>query len=187
MKKAPQKGTPIKKTSWTDQEVVAAINSCFDLNKYRALPGNIKERFKKLLSNRRVGSVCFMHNVGLGLRVYEDLNNKKVVLEEDEIEKYTEGTANVDLDGVWLRCPASLYESPAPPPPPPEDRWIVMDEKGQMYLDETEVLDDPNDDSGVASALEGSWSSIRGEAIVYVTKSAAEEVAKKVNGVVVKK
>ena len=57
--------------NYTDQEVVAALNSCLDLTKWAALPSTVRERIEGLIRHNRVRAVCFMGTEGFGLRVYD--------------------------------------------------------------------------------------------------------------------
>jgi len=185
---------------FSDQEVVAAINSCFDLTKYNHLPDRVKMRFKELLRKKRVGSVCFMSISGLGLRVYKD-----------EIEGNVEGDilhanptqnpekAKVDLDGLWVDCPAKIWEAVLDEvSKPKEKKFLVMDSHGRKWLgdgcDSIEEFEKPRtthqdpdeDDEGPNE----DWyltvpSTNRGYAKKFTDRALAERYAKAVNGVVV--
>lgn len=172
---------------YTDQEVMAAFNSCLDLEKYKALPDVIKNRIPALFRAHRVKPVCFMEDCGLGLRVYIDALS--VVYDDDEVSIDGEfvGTSSadkgqVDTDGAWLRCPPSLYVE--------KQEWIVLNEYGRSVIQIVEPDEDQDDPTGLELPSDPKkrrylWKS-RHCATVFPTREEADQVAKLIHGVVVK-
>lgn len=119
-----------------DHVVVAAFNGCVDLNKWKDLPLAVKERFTRLLCHNRVKAVCFFNEVGFGLRIYREQIDKLKLEHDggDEFDTAHVTTAlHVDLEGSWMRCPASLWEDQKKTNKLKLDR-VVMDEFGIMYF-----------------------------------------------------
>lgn len=124
--------------AYSDQQVVAALNSCLDLTKYAALPTDVKARLCELLRFVRIKPVCFMERYGFGLRVFNDQFDGRFIGDEvhpteanespeDDDVGTVSGTA--DLGGHWLRCPAVMWK------PEGERLWIVANESATRFHD----------------------------------------------------
>lgn len=178
---------------YSDAEVAAALNSCFDLEKFRTLPYYVRERAKKLLMHHRLKPVCFFDQCGFGLRVYMDempvieTTDDEAELDSSKVQK------QVDLGGHWLRCPGHAWKA--------EVECLIMNSTGQRYWktkaavpapvaetdeddeDESEEEDDttpaPND------PLLGEWVASRHRATIFKGREEAEKVAKHLKGVVI--
>lgn len=157
-----------------DRQVVAAVNSCLDLDKWRELPHEIHKRFACLLSHRRIGAVCFMGSSGLGLRVERD--SPSIISDEsDDIVTPESGPPfQVCTTSFWMECPANLYEKGEP------KDCIVADKRGTKFFEKfiEEEIDDEDDIIEVPQ-----FSSNRLYA-KKMTRSEAESVAKEIGGIV---
>jgi len=129
----PKKGSPMSTEKYSDQQVVAAFNSCFDLEKYKALPPRVKSRFKTLLLHHRIKPVCFFEEEGFGLRVYHEIAGNFEFQEDGDEVKPTDalGAWEVDVDGSWMRCPAKLWEEKKEE----VKEWVVaIDSTARRYI-----------------------------------------------------
>lgn len=155
---------------FSDQDVVSFFNGCIDIQKFEALPHEVKGRIKDLMRHARLKWVCFSPALGFGLKVYEEPSCN---FNGDEVQEVlgSDQSWRVDLDGSWLRCPPKDYV-----PPPKPVSLVVANKAGRRFWN------DGTEDDGT----EG-WKSTRGLGTVYTTQEAAEEVAKRVGGVVLEK
>lgn len=156
-----------------DQEVVAAFNSCLDLEKFRDLPDEIKKRIKELFLHHRVKMVCFFPDEGFGLRVYNDEAQFHIGFQEEGDEatvqsKDGENQARIDLEGYWVRCPSKLYAQ--------KKEYVITDQKARKFW--RQVYDE-NEDRDVDD-----WYH-RADAKILTDKDEADAIAKRVNGIVV--
>lgn len=175
----------------TDQIIVAAVNGCIDLEKYKKLPKDIKKRFGELLQHNRIKAVCFMESSGLGLRTYRD----KIAIEKpdedfDEVELTPGLVGSMDLAGSWIRCPAAMYQAYLDG----EDKFVVADKTGKRFVtvdsrfpsvllqdreDEDEECDESEDDFD--------WDDNRDLARVFTKEGDARDVARRVECIVLVK
>lgn len=176
----PRKGT-VKKTAPTrpsDQQVVAAFNSCIDLEKFRGLPLSVRDRIKNLLCHHRMKPVCFFDALGFGLRVYEEPKN--ITFDGDECEHNPDGGGHnffqVDVNGRWMRCPASLWTDNQ------VNKWIVADEYAKRYVGVDYNLFDDDEESDF------DWCLVRNTNInkVFTDYDEAERVRKACKGIIIK-
>jgi hypothetical protein len=162
---------------FNDLQVVAAFNSCLNMEAWNDLPMHVKNRFKELLRKNRLKMVCFSDELGLGLRVYADPVNA-FEFSGDEAE-LTAGdfTAAFDLDGHWVRCPKSLWEEAKQP------KWLVLNETGTRFYadsddsDPDEDEDDENEDTEHKSEPRAYWT-YRSGARRFDTREQADAKAK---------
>ncbi len=162
-----------------DHEVVAAFNSCIDLKKFNELPHQIKVRLKNLFLHHRMKMVCFFPADGFGLRLYHDFQKYTATIDGDEATLVINPgvlRAQVDDDGVWVRCPGSVWTDRKPPEPVKE--YVIVDQKAKKFYD--------GDRSGEVGDW---WTSYRDRAIVYKDKLVAQAAAQdpEINGIVVEK
>lgn len=170
----------------TDQQVVAAFNDCLDLAKYRALPVYVRNRFEVLLCKNRVKAVCFMSQLGLGLRVYCDRPMPNCEQGDELVQPLlAHGVSVVDEDGHWLRCPAELFTTPPPPP----EKFLIMNERGTQYYSRDTTRDDyeddgDNDDETVIAVGVGKprWVASRSNGKRFEARPAAEAKAAEIGG-----
>lgn len=173
--------------SYTDQEVLAAFNSCLDLQKYRELPGVIQDRLCELFRAHRIKPVCFMSTCGLGLRVYIDAMN--VLRSGDEVELTTaeyKGQSpaekgRVDTSGSWLRCPPELYLK--------KEDFHILSQNGRLCVQIVEHDEDDDDQLEIVGDDKEryyEWKHNRAYATNITSRADADFIAKAVNGIVVK-
>jgi hypothetical protein len=150
----------------TDQQVVAAINSCIDFAKLSKIPTGVIDRFRQLVVHNRVRPVCFFLTDGFGLRIYKDAEDYDMVFEGDMTRVEQPNTfGRLDLDGCWMKCPPSAWK---------EDtgvQWIVASDNGRRFFD---------------GDREDFWSSIRSSAKKFDKKEDAQAEADRIGGVVLK-
>lgn len=164
---------------YNDQEVVAAFNSCIDLDKWVDLPEGVKLRFKELHNHLRVRIVCFFSECGFGLRVWDDKINGE--FDNDEVIKTTGNKSDkVDIDGSYLRCPAIIYTTE---PVDPKE-FIVGDERGRRWL-RSETTIATSEESEEEDEPRPEWTTIRNQGKKF-TKAEAIRIAERVKGVVLK-
>lgn len=159
-----------------DQMVVAAFNSCLDLNKWNTLPSNIRNRFGALLRGHRLKFVCFSKQLGLGLKVYNEPGTDESPEGSDEALMGT--LQQVDLDGRWVRCPGSMYVE--------NEEYLVLNETGTKYLI-TNVTDPSYDEGDLIEWTTSTMSSSRTRARTFTSKAIAQNAATIIKGVVIKK
>lgn len=169
---------------YNDHQVVAALNSCLDLEKFNSLPRSVRDRLETLCRRHRLGMVCFMDIAGFGLKVYGD--EPKVKTTSDECTMHdTIPFTTVDTDGHWMRCPGTAWSVEA------LKDWIVLDSRGKnVFKKWTEWDEEDEDENEEDFVRKPEWSpssnhNSRDRAMKF-TKAEAEAVAKEVNGVVVK-
>lgn len=165
---------------YNDQQVVAALNSCLDLEKFNKLPSLVRNRLEVLCRRHRLGMVCFMGSEGFGLKVYGS-----------ECRPVPQVPVRIDEDGHWMRCPASVWN------PEEVKEWQVMDERGMDFFEKWQLapFEDSDEDEDEEDDRELTnknrvprWISShnRVSRAMKFTRKEAEEVAKEVKGVVVK-
>jgi hypothetical protein len=160
---------------FTDPQVVSAFNTCFDLEKWRALPTAVRDRAERLFTNHRIKMCCWFDQDGFALRVFCDRLNLTAPADRipsGDTVKLGEGSLpnKVDLDARFLKCPAGDFAV--------KEEWLVKDDRGEQFL----VADEDEDSEG-----EYLWSSLKREAVVFDSRDDANTAACKMNGVVVKK
>lgn len=173
----------------TDQEVVAAINSCLDLKKLQDLPSDVVDRFRELVKHHRVRAVCFFTQYGFGMRVYRD--EVSVHSQFDDDMELTKGEpAKLDMAGYWVRCPGEMWN------PEGNKEFIVTNKRGTSFVGQTALLtikawrdsqedDDDQEDDDFTPTFD--WRSVRNRAMVFRSKDKAEECARQCDGVVLEK
>lgn len=159
---------------FSDQDVVSFFNGCIDIQKFEALPHEVKGRVKDLMRHARLKWVCFSPAVGFGLKVFEEPSCNFNGDEVQEVLGASGPAWRVDLYGSWLRCPPKDYV-----PPPKPVSLVVASKNGRRFW--SEVAE--NEEGQVI----GGWKSSRGLGTVYTTQEAAEEVANRVGGIVLEK
>jgi hypothetical protein len=122
-----------------DPMVVAAFNSCFDSEKWQALPERVRDRLKVLLDHHRLKFVCFSDELGLGLRVY----NEGTDWQWESDEATGQLTSEVDTSGHWVRCPKELWEQFNVQPPAP--KYMIRKPDGTQFLQEEDANYDTAD------------------------------------------
>lgn len=169
-------------TKFTDQEVLAAINSCINLLELNKIPVPVITRFRELMKHKRVGAVCFFLFTGFGLKVYNDDRHVTTGSEvtDDELDETSVQTpamkdGRLNLDGYWVKCPKELYAAKQEDP----KIFTVMDDRATKFI--KQIVDENTEE-----ILSTDWTGNRPRAGLY-TKEQAEKIAKTVNGVVVKK
>src|SRR6185503_15826256 len=159
-----------------------------DLDKWKALPSSIQNRLIELLKHHRLGIVCFMGECGLGLRVYKDFPDGKLIIGGDEVtctkDKTKKGELSVNLSGWWMRCPAYLYTD--------EEKevknYLVMDDFGRKYFRRWESLHDEDEDSDEEDVDDdpqpgnrrANWTTVRSLAL-RLTEADAQEIVAEVS------
>lgn len=164
---------------FNDVQVVAAFNSCLDLEKWTALPDSVRGRFKNLLQYHRVKMVCFSDELGVGLRTYRDRGEFDYDDDSDETTLKS-GEGLMDLNGLWIRCPASEWEKANLP------QFMVMNAKGTALLrDYNEDLDDDGETEKILWTTGTTGMNRTTRATRFDTREEAEARAKEVGGVVI--
>lgn len=158
-----------------DQEVVAAVNACFNFDKLQQLPEKTKNRFADLIRHHRIGAVCFFKEVGFGLRVYED---PMVHTDGDEAAEHELNELDqVSLGGYWMRCPPSLAPEPT--------LYIIANKTGKKFLTQIAVSAwlhylDADDDTEEPDEDDSNWTEDRNLAGAVVEKAKATRLMNRI-------
>lgn len=169
------KGFDMPIQTYTDAEVVAAFNSCIDLQKAAALPTAVFNRFKILMRHHRVKAVCFFPETGFGLKVHNDTQELETMYDGDEatVKARPETLGTVDLSGHWVRCPASMWTEKLTN----MNAFLIMNKTGLRYYDGLGSRDNLHDGEN--------WTSRRSSARRFKDKLEAQALAQRCEGVVV--
>lgn len=165
---------------FTDQEVVAAINSCLDLKKLDQLPTGVVDRFKNLIRKKRIGAVCFFRTAGFGLRVYHDhfvYEMKFDGVDMAEVKPIGDAPGRLNLEPVWVQCDASLFAQAVE-----QKEYIVASKDGRKFL--RPWLSDYDEEDPHTNPV---WDGARRRATVFASRELAAETAERVGGVVLEK
>ena len=182
----------MSRPEYTDQEVTAALNFCLDLEKFRALPGPVKDRIRSLVTKNRIKPVCFFEQQGFGLRVYREAVNYQHD-GGDEVELVDRPglppqPQRVDLDGSWVRCPAAVWEKAHAEKTAAAEglKYGVMNGRGTKFVRNTTVMstillaDSESDVEWTQANTAGSRS-----VAAKMSKATAQQVADAIKGIVV--